>query len=128
MRGKLGLPVERDLSLTAKHPLSVYAEAAHQVERSPKTAARSCGPPPLLRQRGGMNRHIETFHVASSGISIEIRYETSSARGTTRGVLTDSMFPVTGEQAKALQKSECSSSPARAWRAPCRWVAGCRKS
>jgi hypothetical protein len=29
LRGGLGLPVERDLHFTAKHPLSVYAEAAH---------------------------------------------------------------------------------------------------
>ena len=28
LRGGLGLPVERDLHFTAKHPLSVYAEAA----------------------------------------------------------------------------------------------------
>ena len=32
LRGKLGLPVERDLSFTAKHPMSVYAEAARQAE------------------------------------------------------------------------------------------------
>jgi len=32
LRGKLGLPVERDLSFTAEHPLSVYAEAARQAE------------------------------------------------------------------------------------------------
>ena len=32
VRGKLGLPVERDLSFTAKHPTSVYAEAARQAE------------------------------------------------------------------------------------------------
>lgn len=30
IRGKLGLPVERDLSFTATHPLPVYAEAARQ--------------------------------------------------------------------------------------------------
>src|SRR5262249_29727353 len=28
VRGKLGLPVERDLHFVATHPLSVYAEAA----------------------------------------------------------------------------------------------------
>ncbi len=33
VRGKLGLPVERDLSFTAEHPMSVYAEAARQSER-----------------------------------------------------------------------------------------------
>lgn len=32
VRGKYGLPVERDLSFTAEHPLSVYAEAARQAE------------------------------------------------------------------------------------------------
>lgn len=32
LRGKLGLPVERDLSFNAEHPLSVYAEAARQAE------------------------------------------------------------------------------------------------
>jgi len=32
LRGKMGLPVERDLSFTADHPLSVYAEAARQAE------------------------------------------------------------------------------------------------
>ena len=32
LRGKLGLPVERDLSFTAEHPMSVYAEAARQAE------------------------------------------------------------------------------------------------
>lgn len=32
LRGNLGLPVERDLSFTAKHPMSVYAEAARQAE------------------------------------------------------------------------------------------------
>lgn len=32
LRGKLGLPVERDLSFTAGHPMSVYAEAARRTE------------------------------------------------------------------------------------------------
>lgn len=32
LRGNLGLPVERDLSFTAKYPMSVYAEAARQAE------------------------------------------------------------------------------------------------
>jgi hypothetical protein len=32
VRGKLGLPVERDLSFTARYPMSVYAEAARQSE------------------------------------------------------------------------------------------------
>jgi hypothetical protein len=32
VRGKLGLPVERDISFTAKYPMSVYAEAARQSE------------------------------------------------------------------------------------------------
>ncbi len=32
LRGKTGLPVERDLSFAAEHPLSVYAEAARQAE------------------------------------------------------------------------------------------------
>ncbi len=32
LRGKLGLPVERDLSFTAGHPMSVYAEAARWTE------------------------------------------------------------------------------------------------
>ncbi|HEY2034443.1 MAG TPA: DUF2958 domain-containing protein [Rhizomicrobium sp.] len=32
IRGKMGLPVERDLSFVAEHPLSVYAEAARQAE------------------------------------------------------------------------------------------------
>jgi hypothetical protein len=32
VRGTLGLPVERDLSFTARHPMSVYAEAARQSE------------------------------------------------------------------------------------------------
>ncbi len=32
LRGNLGLPVERDLSFTAEHPMSVYAEAARQAE------------------------------------------------------------------------------------------------
>ena len=32
LRGKLGLPVERDLSFAAEHPMSVYAEAARQAE------------------------------------------------------------------------------------------------
>jgi hypothetical protein len=32
VRGKLGLPVERDLSFSAEHPMSVYAEAARQAE------------------------------------------------------------------------------------------------
>ena len=32
LRGKLGLPVERDLSFTAEHPMSVYAEAALRTE------------------------------------------------------------------------------------------------
>lgn len=32
LRGNLGLPVERDLSFTATHPMSVYAEAARQAE------------------------------------------------------------------------------------------------
>jgi len=30
VRGKLGLPVERDLSFVAEYPLSVYAEAARE--------------------------------------------------------------------------------------------------
>lgn len=30
VRGKLGLPVERDLYFTADRPLSVYAEEAHE--------------------------------------------------------------------------------------------------
>jgi hypothetical protein len=30
--GKMGLPVERDLSFAAEHPMSVYAEAARQAE------------------------------------------------------------------------------------------------
>jgi hypothetical protein len=33
VRGKLGLPIERDLSFTARHPMSVYAEAARQADR-----------------------------------------------------------------------------------------------
>ena len=33
VRGKLGLPIERDLTFTAEHPMSVYAEAARQAER-----------------------------------------------------------------------------------------------
>lgn len=33
LRGRLGLPVERDLTFTARHPLSVYASAAHKVGR-----------------------------------------------------------------------------------------------
>jgi hypothetical protein len=33
VRGTLGLPVERDLSFTARYPMSVYAEAARQSER-----------------------------------------------------------------------------------------------
>lgn len=33
VRGKLGLPVERDLSFEASHTLSVYAEAARLAER-----------------------------------------------------------------------------------------------
>lgn len=32
VRGNLGLPVERDMSFTAEHPMSVYAEAARQAE------------------------------------------------------------------------------------------------
>ena len=32
LRGNLGLPVERDLSFKAIHPMSVYAEAARQAE------------------------------------------------------------------------------------------------
>ena len=32
LRGNLGLPVERDFSFTAEHPMSVYAEAARQGE------------------------------------------------------------------------------------------------
>lgn len=32
LRGNMGLHVERDLSFTAKHPMSVYAEAARQAE------------------------------------------------------------------------------------------------
>ena len=32
VRGKLGLSIERDLSFTAEHPMSVYAEAARQAE------------------------------------------------------------------------------------------------
>src|ERR1019366_10012164 len=32
LRGKLGLPVERDFSFTAKHPMLVYAESARQAE------------------------------------------------------------------------------------------------
>lgn len=32
VRGRLGLPVERDLSFAAKYPMSVYAEAARQSE------------------------------------------------------------------------------------------------
>lgn len=32
LRGKMSLPVERDLSFGAEHPLSVYAEAARQAE------------------------------------------------------------------------------------------------
>jgi hypothetical protein len=32
LRGNMGLPVERDLSFTADHPMSVYAEAALQAE------------------------------------------------------------------------------------------------
>jgi hypothetical protein len=32
VRGKLGLPVERDLWFEAKGPLSAYAAAAHQAE------------------------------------------------------------------------------------------------
>ena len=32
VRGTLGLPVERDLSFTARYPMSVYAEAARQSE------------------------------------------------------------------------------------------------
>ena len=30
LRGGLGLPVERDLYFEARHPLSVYARAAHR--------------------------------------------------------------------------------------------------
>ncbi|HEX3885382.1 MAG TPA: DUF2958 domain-containing protein [Stellaceae bacterium] len=33
VRGKLGLAIERDLSFTAEHPLSVYAKAARQADR-----------------------------------------------------------------------------------------------
>lgn len=32
LRGKYGLPIERDLSFTAEHPISVYAKAARQAE------------------------------------------------------------------------------------------------
>jgi hypothetical protein len=32
VRGKLGLPIERDLHFTATHPLSVYAHAARAAE------------------------------------------------------------------------------------------------
>jgi hypothetical protein len=32
IRGKLGLPVERDMSFVAEYPMSVYAEAARQAE------------------------------------------------------------------------------------------------
>lgn len=32
VRGKLGLPIERDLHFTATHPLSVYAHAARVAE------------------------------------------------------------------------------------------------
>ena len=32
LRGKLGLPVERDLHFTAAYPLTVYAEAARRAE------------------------------------------------------------------------------------------------
>lgn len=32
LRGKLGMLVERDLSFAARHPMSVYAEAARQAE------------------------------------------------------------------------------------------------
>jgi hypothetical protein len=32
VRGKLGLPIERDLHFTATHPLSVYAHAARTAE------------------------------------------------------------------------------------------------
>jgi hypothetical protein len=32
VRGKLGLPVERDLTFTAEYPMSVYAEAARKAE------------------------------------------------------------------------------------------------
>ena len=32
LRGNMGLPVERDLSFTADHPMSVYAEAARQAD------------------------------------------------------------------------------------------------
>jgi len=32
LRGNMGLPVERDFSFTADHPMSVYAEAARQAE------------------------------------------------------------------------------------------------
>ncbi len=31
LRGKLGLPVERDLHFTAKKPLSAYADEAHRL-------------------------------------------------------------------------------------------------
>lgn len=33
LRGRLGLPVERDMHFEAKHPISVYAEAAFKAER-----------------------------------------------------------------------------------------------
>lgn len=33
MRGKLGLPIERDLHFTAKHPLSHYAKRARDAGR-----------------------------------------------------------------------------------------------
>lgn len=33
LRGKLGLPVERDRHFKARHSLSVYAHAAHEAER-----------------------------------------------------------------------------------------------
>lgn len=32
LRGRLGLPVEREFSFEATHPLSVYARAAHRAE------------------------------------------------------------------------------------------------
>jgi hypothetical protein len=38
LRGRLGLPVERDMHFEAKHPISVYAEAAFRAERITENA------------------------------------------------------------------------------------------
>lgn len=53
IRGRLGLPVERDLSFEARHPISVYARAAHSVS--------------------GITEETKTLMTAAAALAAEVR-------------------------------------------------------